>query len=111
LGSAGIGIVHLGLSGTSMVKAMCRPSGDQRASAIRSTARVIWLGGPSASTQRTLICGRAAASSAMYSTRRLSGDQRAPAPLAKKRLRVPSASTIHSAGSHLSSKRLTCWRV
>jgi hypothetical protein len=103
-------MVHFGLSGVNIENAISLPSGDQRASATRSDARVIWLGEPSTSIQRTKICGRPSAS-ARYSTRLPSGAQRAFEPLAKKRFCEPSAFMIQREGSHLSSSRLAWLRT
>src|SRR3954454_11595138 len=103
--------VHFSWSGTNAENAIDFPFGDQRALRGASATWVIWVGGPSASTQRTNNCVPRGSPSARYSNRLPSGDQRAALPLTRKRCCDPSALRIHSAESHLSSCLLTAWRV
>src|SRR5262245_7657881 len=104
-------IVHFSLSGTYAVKAIDLPSGDHFGPLGDSSTCVICVAGPSTSTYFTNSCAPFGSPSARYSNRLPSGDQRAFDPLSRNRFCEPSAVTIQSSESHLSSILLTCWRV
>src|SRR5262245_10482583 len=104
-------IDHFSGSGVNIENAIDLPSGDHFALRGVSFTRVICVAGPSTSTQRTNNCVPFGSPSAAYSSRLPSGDQRAADPFTRKRCCDPSALTIHSAESHLSSSLLTVWRV
>ena len=93
-----------------MENAIDLPSGDQRASATLSVARVTWVAGPSVSIQRTKICGPRGSPSAIYSMRFPSADQRGLEPFVRNRCWPPSAFMIQREESHRSSILFTCWR-
>src|ERR1051325_597935 len=100
-GRAGIFTESVGVPGTSMLNAMCLPSGDQeRFEGERSS--LVNCDSPGASNHLTKTCAPAGCPCATYATRRESGDQAACEPFAKKRLRPPSASIIHTSSSYLS---------
>ena len=60
------------------------------------SSRVIWLSAPSASIQRTNTCDPRGSPDLVKAMRVPSGDQRGPAPSARKRLREPSAPMTQS---------------
>ena len=90
-GRLGRSIGQLSSSSTSIVNAMCAPSGDQRRLPGECSSRVIWVVAPSASIQRTKICEPSGSPDAVKAMRVPSGDQIAPDPSISSRLRVPSA--------------------
>src|SRR6516225_12002367 len=110
-GSDAMLIGHLSCSGVNIEKAIHLPSGDHFAPRGVSVVRVICVAGPSTSTQRTRSCEPFGSPSAVYRRRLPSGDQRAADPFTRKRFCDPSALTVHSDDSHLSSILLTTWRV
>ena len=77
--------------GVSMVKEIMLPSGDHMAFMGVPWTRVTCVTAPSSSIQRTKIWVPPSPSAAVKRMRVPSGDQRAPEPSSRKRLREPSA--------------------
>src|SRR4026208_1428733 len=115
VGAAGRSIFQLVSLGTSMVKPIHLPSGDQRGPPGVFSTRVTWLTAPSASMYFTKICDPDGSPSARKAIRVPSGDHTGFDPLARKRSLPPSELMIQSAVSNwsfiLSTKRrvkITC---
>src|SRR6185503_9222772 len=106
-GASGMSIFHGTAFGTTALKPIHLPSGDQRRSLGASLSVVICDVAPSASIHRTWICVPDGLPSARNAMRVPSGDQLAPPPLVRNRFFEPSMLMIHSDDSNLSSSLLT----
>jgi len=102
-GGAGMSLgIHFSADGTSMPNAIDLLSGDHWIPPGPYSTWVTCVVAPSASIQRTKICAPVGSPPRTKAMRVPSGDQRASAPLVRKRLREPSAFMIHSDASHRS---------
>ena len=97
-GASGMSMTQSGSApgGTTARKASEPLSGAHRICDGGFSSRVIRLSAPSASIQRTKICGPPGSADRVKAMRVPSGDQRAPAPSVRNRFREPSAPMTHS---------------